>query len=119
MPSHRLLNYLRKFRKLSGLSQGDVAFLLGAQVGAKVCRYERFVRIPSLKTALALEAIFKRPIAELFPGLFQRVEAQVREQAKKLAQRKSADNSVPFAARKRQTLIGIVSGQIRSPRQQS
>jgi len=119
MPSQRLSNYLRKFRKLSGLSQEDVAFLLGAQTGAKVCRYERFIRSPGLETALALEVIFKRSVAELFPGLFQRIERGVRDRAGRLAKRKSSADSTRFGVRKHQTLHGIVSSQARSKSQQS
>lgn len=53
-----------------------------------MCRYERFVRHPSLETALACEAIFKRSVSELFPGLYQKIERQVAERAKVLVERK-------------------------------
>src|ERR1039458_10278598 len=77
-------NYLRSNRKRLALSQGEVAFLLGTQSGAKVCRYERFVREPSLETALAFEAIFQRSVSELFPGLYQKVEQEVAARAKEI-----------------------------------
>ncbi len=80
-------NYLRANRKRLALSQDEVAFLLGTKSGAKVCRYERFVREPSLETALAYEAIFKRTVSELFPGLYQKVEQEVAARAKTLAER--------------------------------
>src|SRR4051794_13547660 len=73
MSSTPLPNYLRSNRKRSGLSQDEVAFLLGAQSGAKVCRNERFVREPSLATALAYQAIFQRPASELFGGLYEEI----------------------------------------------
>jgi hypothetical protein len=53
MTSLKNSNYLRSNRKRLALSQDEVAFLLGALSGTKVCRYERFVRTPSLETALA------------------------------------------------------------------
>ena len=53
--SHKLQNYLRTYRKRSGLSQDEVAFLLGCQTGAKVSRYEPFARKPSLETLFAYE----------------------------------------------------------------
>src|ERR1044071_2939867 len=84
MPSPKLPNYIRSHRKRSALSQDDVAFLLGARSGAKVCRYERFVREPSLQTALAFEVIFQKPVRELFAGLYRRVERQVVARAKVL-----------------------------------
>ena len=88
MPSPQLSNYLRANRKRLALSQDEVAFLLGTRSGGKVCRYERFVRQPSLETALAYEAIFRRSVSELFPGLYQNVERAVAKRAKILGQRK-------------------------------
>src|SRR2546423_4718168 len=87
MPSSQLPNYLRANRKRLALSQDEVAFLLGSQSGAKVCRYERFVREPSLATALAYEAIFKRSVSELFGGSYQKVEREVAKHAKTLKAR--------------------------------
>src|SRR5687768_14402819 len=82
-----LFNLLLKYRKRSALSQEEVAFLLGVQSGAKVCRYERFLREPGLQTALAFEAIFGCPVSELFPSLFAKAQKQVRARAKKLEQK--------------------------------
>ncbi len=39
MTSHKLANYLRAYRKRSGLSQSEVAYLLGCKNGAQVSRY--------------------------------------------------------------------------------
>lgn len=80
-----LPNYLKANRRRLALSQDEVAFLLGTQSGAKVCRYERFVREPSLRTALAYEVIFKRSVSELFGGLYQEVEREVAGRARILA----------------------------------
>src|SRR5439155_21798184 len=102
MPSPELPNYLRANRKRLALSQDEVAFLLGAQSGAKVCRYERFVREPSLETALAYEAIFKRSVSELFGGLYQKVEREVAERAKILAKRNDHGRPGAQIARKRE-----------------
>src|SRR2546422_8231312 len=85
MSSPQLPNYLRSNRKRLALSQDEVAFLLGTQSGAKVCRYERFAREPSLETALAFEAIFQRPASELFGGLYQKVQQEVAARAKTLS----------------------------------
>jgi transcriptional regulator with XRE-family HTH domain len=103
MPSSQLPNYLRSNRKRLALSQDDVAFLLGTQSGAKVCRYERFVREPSLETALAYEVIFQRSASELFGGLYQKVEREVMARAKALADRGKAN------PRKRQIFTNIAN----------
>ena len=109
MTSPQLPNYLRANRKRLALSQDEVAFLLGTQNGAKVCRYERFVREPSLATALAYEAIFKRSVSELFPGLYQKVEQKVAARAKTLVERTRRDKSNQRAARKHETLADLAA----------
>jgi transcriptional regulator with XRE-family HTH domain len=90
-----LPNHLRFNRKRLGISQDEVAFLLGAVSGAKICRYEHFILEPNLKTALAFEAIFRRPVRDLFPGLYSVTEVEVKRRAKMLCRR--LDNGDPGA----------------------
>lgn len=85
MSSTLLPNYLLSNRKRLGLSQEDVAFLLGTQSGAKVSRHERFAREPGLRAALAYEAIYQRSAGELFSGLYGEVAREVATRAKALA----------------------------------
>lgn len=102
MTSTQLPNYLLANRKRLALSQAEVAFLLGVTDGTKVCRYERFVRNPTLETALACEVIFQRPLSELFGGLYQQIEADVAERAKALATEAGRKNP-----RKREVLTSL------------
>lgn len=92
MPSPQLPNYLLSNRKRLGLSQEEVAFLLGDRKGSRVCRHEHFLRVPDLEVALAYEAIFKRSLSELFGGLFQKVEKEVGKRAKMLLEQKSTQS---------------------------
>lgn len=69
MRTHKLPNHLRSYRKRLGLSQAEIAYLLGCKSAAKVSRYERFQRIPGLVTALRYEAVFGVPANVLFAGL--------------------------------------------------
>ena len=107
MASPNLPNYLRTHRKRLALSQDEVAFLLGAESGAKVCRYEQLVRLPSLETALAYEAIFQRPIRELLSGLYQKIEKRVIGRAKVLGSRPERRKLNHRLARKRGALTTI------------
>jgi transcriptional regulator with XRE-family HTH domain len=109
MISPQLSNYLRANRKRLALSQDEVAFLLGTQSGAKVCRYEKFIREPSLETALACEAIFKRSVSELFPGLYQKVERDVAARARALVEKTDRRKPTRQTARKREALAALVS----------
>ena len=91
MSSTQLTNYLRTNRKRLALTQEEVAFLLGFRgedKGIKVCRDEKLAREPSLQMALAYEAIYGRPVRELFAGLYQQIEREVAERAKILSYRK-------------------------------
>ena len=107
MASAQLLNYLRTNRKRLGLSQDEVAYLLGTGSGGKVCRYERGAREPSLRTALACEAIFQRSVRELFAGIYDEVEKEVATRAKSLARKTDRLQPGMHAARKRETLVKI------------
>ena len=86
-----LPNYLQSQRKRLSLSQEEVGFLLGIGgmgKGEKVCRDENFVREPSLQDALTYEAIYGHPVRELFAGLYQQAERDVKTRAKILTFRK-------------------------------
>jgi transcriptional regulator with XRE-family HTH domain len=107
MASRKLSNYLRGNRKRLGLSQDDVAFLLGCRSGSKVCRYERFVRIPGLDVAFAFEVIFGKPACEIFAGIFKEVEEKVVARAKALLVRRDFQKKTEAVARKREVLSKI------------
>ena len=115
MASHPLPNHLLANRKRSALSQKDVAFLLGRDSGAKICRYERFMREPGLKTVMALEIIFRRSISELFPGLFETILIEVKGRAAKLDEKVSRGKSNDTKTRKRQVLQLIISAVPKPP----
>ena len=87
MTNPRLPNYLRAQRRKSGLSQNEVAFLLGRTNGAQVSRYEKRRRLPSVETALACELIFGVPIAELFAGVRDSIGKDVEKRRRELSSR--------------------------------
>jgi hypothetical protein len=89
-----------------------VALLLGKQSGAKVCRNERFVCTPSLETALAYEAIFQKPVSELFGGLFRQIEQEVGTRASELASRTTRLKPNRQTTRKTEMLNGIAAGRL-------
>jgi DNA-binding XRE family transcriptional regulator len=98
-----LSNYLRSNRKRLALSQEEAAFLLGVNGmdrGIKVSRDENNAREPSLKTALAYEVIYDKPVRDLFAGLYEQEEMNVAERARILGHRPSGKVKL-----KRQELI--------------
>lgn len=110
MPRRKLPNYLRTHRKRTGFSQEELAFLLGCQNASKVSRYERFARLPTLKTALAYEAIFGASIRELFAGIYEEIEQEVRKRAETLAQKIYTENPDLLTASKLDHLRAIIFG---------
>jgi len=85
MTSHKLANYLRAYRKRSGLSQSEVAYLLGCKNGNQVSRYERRMHMPPLRTALAFQAALDTPLSELYAGTYESVAKQVAARGQSLA----------------------------------
>ena len=80
----------------------------GEDKGTKVCRDEKFTREPSLRSALAYEAIYGRPVRELFAGLYQEVEQEVAERAKLLTYRKVGNQN----PKRNQALTNLASKAI-------
>jgi transcriptional regulator with XRE-family HTH domain len=106
--SKRLQNYIRTFRKRAGLSQKEVAFLLGCRSGSKVSRYERFSRQPTLLNAFACEVLFDMPLHELFAGTYGEAVARVRKRARALRV-KMEKQAVSHSKRKRAFVDGIAN----------
>ena len=108
-----LPTYLRTYRRRAGLSQTDLASLLGCSNGADICRYERGHRCPNIKRALACEIILHVPLRELFPGIYEEVEPSLIERAHglhKALQRK------PRTPRVERTLITVRKLRCASPK---
>jgi transcriptional regulator with XRE-family HTH domain len=85
MSTIKLANYLRTHRKRAGLTQRDLAFLLGVNARGPISEIEKRHRVPLLRTALSLEAIFEIPAAELFAGMRESVGEEVNVRCRKLA----------------------------------
>ena len=79
--SRKLRTRLREYRRKTGLSQEEVAYLLGARKGAQVSRYEKGHRLPDFRRAIAFAVILSVPMAALFVGLQESVARDVRRRA--------------------------------------
>jgi DNA-binding XRE family transcriptional regulator len=77
MTSEPIASRLRTLRKKSGLTQTELAEILGFNAETPISEHERSQVVPNLLTAMAYEVIFRVPIADQFPGLFKAVEANV------------------------------------------
>lgn len=79
-----LTTYLRMYRRRTGLSQDDVAYLLGVVKGSTISRHESAKRIPLLETTLAYQVILGVSVSDLYEGELRRVEKGVRLRARGL-----------------------------------
>jgi DNA-binding XRE family transcriptional regulator len=104
-----LPNYIRTFRKRSGLSQEEMAFLLGLTSGTSVLRHEDGQRVPMLDTALAYSVICRVDARELFAGRYVGAEVEVRKRARKLLAEAVKQKQAGDVARKAVYLAALVN----------
>lgn len=108
--ARRLSNYLRTFRKRSGLSQREIAFLIGSHSASRVSRYEQSGRLPNLRTEIAFEAVFQASASELFGGLFDETARAVRRRAGILVRKLSQGAARAGTERKLRALRSMLGG---------
>ena len=65
----RVENRIWKYRKILNLSQRQVSFLLALNGTSQISKWEKGVKIPSLKNALRLSHILKISVEDLFSGM--------------------------------------------------
>ena len=99
-----MTGYLRSHRLKSGMSQRELAELIGLIQHHQVSKHERSTAIPSLLVALSYEIVFCVSVAELFPGLYETVRMNVEErllQMEKSLQESSAKGRRAYAVARR------------------
>lgn len=100
-------NYLRTYRKRSGLTQQELSFLLGCESSQVISRYEHNVRTPNLQTVLALQIIFGVAADEMFPTIYTEIMATVQMRVHELTQNLSKLPETPRRQHKSKTLGDI------------
>ena len=84
MKDHRLKSYMRTFRRRTGFTQSELAFLIGCSSGTQISRYERLRREPPFHVFAAYIIISQMSGYELYPAYFQDMEGQVGARAREL-----------------------------------
>ena len=84
--SHLLPSYLRTLRKQWGLSQPELAELLGISSSA-LCKVETLARKPSAKLLLSAEIIFGLPTQDIFPAAHGAIAQDILKRAQALSNR--------------------------------
>lgn len=73
-------NSLRKYRKISGYTQTQVADMLGVRNSAMISRWENASRFPSYPNVLRLAALYSTMSEALFIDVNRAVREGMREQ---------------------------------------
>lgn len=74
-------NYLRTLRKRSGLTEAQVARLLGCRSWSTVSRHELGITTPALSDLAAYELIYNQPLRTLFAPAFGLARADLAQWA--------------------------------------
>jgi transcriptional regulator with XRE-family HTH domain len=97
----RQLTYLRRERLSWGLTQGDLATLIGYRGSDHLSRIERGLRPPSRDVVLVCRLLFGRSAQRLFPEFYAEIEERVMRGLNGLVEKLEGDESLK-AARKRE-----------------
>lgn len=107
MKIRKPVNYLRSFRLRWGLSQGELADLLGWERPEVISRIEKKQRPPTLQFVMACFVLFGAPAAELFPDIAAGIEAGVMARVWEMYERIQGEPS-----KKTKTKIELFEGAI-------
>jgi transcriptional regulator with XRE-family HTH domain len=77
-------NRIWKYRKIKGLKQEDLAFLIGQNNSSQISRYERGVAIPKLKYLIKLCSALEINIEYLYPYLIEKWNREVKNEKGKI-----------------------------------
>jgi len=81
---HRIKTYVRPVRRRWGLTQKELAFIIGVKSGTVVSRIEGDKRTPNLAAVLACALVFGVAPVELFPVLVSQIHKDVRRRVNEL-----------------------------------
>lgn len=108
----KLADYLKAYRKRSGLSQEELAFLFGAETDSVVWLYEHGLRTPGLVNLVTYEYVFQVSSRELFAGIYEKVGKETDARAKKLLTLINRKSLTSGHARKSSFLNAILSREV-------
>jgi transcriptional regulator with XRE-family HTH domain len=112
MPTPKLPNYIRRYRKRACLTQEEVAFILGSKSSASVSRHERFKQTPDLPTLLAYEMLFRTPVRNLFSSTHEEIAQKLRHRIQLLIRKLTRAGQGRRISKKIETLAAYLGEQV-------
>lgn len=83
-------NLLRKYRKVRGLTEKDVARLLNLKSPSRISRWEKGACLPSLVNAFRLARLYRVMVDALFTDLADSLKEDIRKQENELPGQKTS-----------------------------
>ncbi len=84
----RIPNLLRKYRKVRGYRQKDVAKILNLRSPSRVSRWEKGVCLPSFSNALRLAVVYRVMVDIIYPDLLANIRHEIMTRENKVVNRK-------------------------------
>lgn len=103
MPRGKIVSRLRQERRSCGLTQPELARLVGHQCGTYISKFETQCQKPTIQLIMACRVLFGLNPEEICPTLYERVEGQVMRRVYALY-RRLADNRTPIGLKKKNFL---------------
>ena len=92
MPMYNAQNLLRLYRKRSGLTIADVAFLMDISNHSIISRYEKGYRTPSIELILMYHVLFDTEMDAFFDSHKERILQQLPIRLKRLIEQLNQNN---------------------------
>ena len=86
----RIPNLLKKYRRVRGLRQKDVAMILDLRSPSRISRWEKGLCLPSLTNALRLAAVYRVMVDAIFPDILRSLRKELKKQEDEVFGRRNA-----------------------------
>jgi transcriptional regulator with XRE-family HTH domain len=98
-------NYLRTYRKRVGLSQRQLAAVLGLKSSTRISEMELGKGLPNARECIVFRLLFKRPIEEMWPGIRAHAESKTLQKLWQLLAQLEQANSCSNRKREQADII--------------
>lgn len=82
-------NLLKKYRRVRGLKQKDVARILDLKSASRISRWEKGLCLPSLANALRLAVVYRVMVDAIFSDLLRDLREEIVKREDELRSRKT------------------------------
>lgn len=84
MEHSRIPNSLKRYRRLAGLTQKEVASILGLKKTSCISRWEKGLSFPSIKHVFQLSLLYKTQPDNLYDELWSRLNEEIKRLEREL-----------------------------------